>query len=70
MSVTSVAHVYRRNEEEWFFSAHMENDRVRLGKVMAKSAEDAKAKIQEYFEGGFFYPNQIYVWPAGAALSL
>lgn len=49
---------------EWYlFCTTMTNTSVRLGKVWAFSDEDAKAKIQKEFEGGMFWPNQIYVWP-------
>lgn len=50
--------------EEWYsFCAVMQPDSVRLGRVWAFSFEDAKAKVQRWAKGGFFWPNQIYAWP-------
>ena len=37
---------------------------VHLGTVTADSIDDARAKVRRRFHGGFFYPNQIYVWRA------
>lgn len=49
--------------ERYLFCAVQSPDCVRLGKVMAYSDDSARANIQKFFIGGYFFPNQIYVWP-------
>ena len=41
---------------------------IRLGTVAARTERQAIAKVEAFFFGGLFYPNQIYVWPSNEEL--